>query len=90
LEERLDGRSGKPFGRAVHRGASKKHEIGAKAAALCREQWSARRHPTTSKLGRHGHVGSRAVEAAHESRGRLRAEAMLDNAALKDLISTKW
>lgn len=73
----------------------KEHELGAKAADLCRKHGisEATFYNWKSKYG--GMDVSEAkrlkgLEAENAKLKRLLADAMLDNAALKDLLSKKW
>jgi putative transposase len=76
-------------------GVLKEHELGAKTADLCRKHGisEATFYNWKSKFG--GMDVSEAkrlrqLEAENGKLKRLLAEAMLDNAALKDLLSKKW
>lgn len=73
----------------------KEHELGAKTADLCRKHGisEATFYNWKSKFG--GMEVSEArrlkgLEAENAKLKRLLADAMLDNAALKDLLSKKW
>ena len=73
----------------------KEHELGAKTADLCRKHGisEATFYNWKSKFG--GMDVSEAkrlkgLEAENAKLKRLLADAMLDNAALKDLLSKKW
>ena len=73
----------------------KEHELGAKTADVCRKHGisEATFYNWKSKFG--GMEVSEArrlktVETENAKLKRLLAEAMLDNAALKDLLSKKW
>jgi len=76
-------------------GVLKEHELGAKTADLCRKHGisEATFYNWKSKFG--GMEVSearrlRALEGENARLKRLLADAMLDNAALKDLLSKKW
>ena len=76
-------------------GILKEHELGAKTADLCRKHGisEATFYNWKSKFG--GMDVSEAkrlkgLEAENAKLKRLLAAAMLDNAALKDLLSKKW
>jgi len=76
-------------------GVLKEHELGAKTADLCRKHGisEATFYNWKSKFG--GMDVSEAkrlrqLEAENGKLKRLLADAMLDNAALKDLLSKKW
>ncbi len=76
-------------------GILKEHEAGAKMADLCRKHGisEATFYNWKSKFG--GMEVSEAkrlkgLEAENAKLERLLADAMLDNAALKDLLSKKW
>ena len=76
-------------------GVLKEHELGAKTADLCRKYGisDATFYNWKSKFG--GMDVSEAkrlktLEAENAKLKRLLAESMLDNAALKDLLSKKW
>ena len=76
-------------------GVLKEHELGAKTADLCRRHGisEATFYNWKSKFG--GMDVSEAkrlkqLEAENGKLKRLLADAMLDNAALKDLLSKKW
>jgi putative transposase len=73
----------------------KEHELGAKTSDVCRKHGisEATFYNWKSKFG--GMEASEAkrlktVETENAKLKRLLAEAMLDNAALKDLLSKKW
>jgi putative transposase len=73
----------------------KEHELGAKSSDLCRKHGisEATFYNWKSKYG--GMDVSevkrlKALESENAKLKRLLAEAMLDNAALKDLLSKKW
>ena len=76
-------------------GVLKEHELGAKTADLCRKHGisEATFYNWKSKFG--GMDVSEAkrlkqLEAENGKLKRLLADAMLDNSALKDLLSKKW
>jgi putative transposase len=76
-------------------GVLKEHELGAKTADLCRKHGisEATFYNWKSKYG--GLEVSeakrlRALEGENAKLKKLLAEAMLDNAALKDLLTKKW
>ena len=76
-------------------GMLKEHELGAKTADLCRKHGisEATFYNWKSKFG--GMEVSeakrlKALETENAKLKRLLADAMLDNAALKDLLSKKW
>lgn len=76
-------------------GVLKEHELGAKTADLCRKHGisEATFYNWKSKFG--GMDVSEAkrlkgLETENSKLKRLLADAMLDNAALKDLLSKKW
>lgn len=76
-------------------GVLKEHELGAKTAELCRKHGisDATFYNWKSKFG--GMDVSEAkrlkqLEGENAKLKRLLAEAMLDNSALKDLLSKKW
>ena len=76
-------------------GILKEHELGAKTADLCRKHGisEATFYNWKSKFG--GMDVSEAkrlkgLETENAKLKRLLADAMLDNAALKDLLSKKW
>jgi putative transposase len=76
-------------------GVLKEHELGAKTADLCRKYGisEATFYNWKSKFG--GMDVSEAkrlktLETENAKLKRLLAESMLDNAALKDLLSKKW
>jgi putative transposase len=76
-------------------GILKEHELGAKAADLCRKHGidEATFYNWKSKYG--GMELSeakrlKALEAENTKLKKLLADAMLDNAALKDLLAKKW
>jgi putative transposase len=76
-------------------GVLKEHEVGAKAADLCRKHGisEATFYNWKSKFGGMDVSEARrlkGLEAENAKLKRLLADAMLDNAALKDLLSKKW
>ena len=83
------------FGEEQIIGVLKEHELGAKTADLCRKHGisEATFYNWKSKYG--GLEVSeakrlRALEGENAKLKKLLAEAMLDNAALKDLLTKKW
>jgi putative transposase len=76
-------------------GILKEHEVGAKAADLCRKHGisEATFYNWKNKFGGMDVSEARrlkALEGENAKLKRLLADAMLDNAALKDLLSKKW
>jgi putative transposase len=76
-------------------GVLKEHELGAKTADLCRKHGisEATFYNWKSKFGGMDVSEARrlkGLEAENAKLKRLLADAMLDNAALKDLLSKKW
>ena len=76
-------------------GVLKEHEFGAKTADLCRKHAisEATFYNWKSKFGGMDVSEARrlkAIESENAKLKRLLADAMLDNAALKDLLSKKW
>ena len=76
-------------------GILKEHELGAKTADLCRKHGisEATFYNWKSKFGGMGVSEARrlkGLETENAKLKRLLADAMLDNAALKDLLSKKW
>lgn len=76
-------------------GVLKEHELGAKTSDLCRKHGisEATFYSWKSKYGGMDVSEARrlkALEAENAKLKRLLADAMLDNAALKDLLSKKW
>lgn len=76
-------------------GVLKEHEAGAKTADLCRKHGisEATFYNWKSKFGGMDVSEAkrlRSLEGENAKLKRLLAEAMLDNAALKDLLSKKW
>jgi putative transposase len=73
----------------------KEHELGAKTADLCRKHGisEATFYNWKSKFGGMDVSEAKrlkALEGENAKLKRLLADAMLDNAALKDLLSKKW
>ena len=76
-------------------GVLKEHELGAKTADLCRKHGisEATFYNWKSKFGGMDVSEAKrlkALETENSKLKRLLADAMLDNAALKDLLSKKW
>ena len=76
-------------------GVLKEHELGAKTADLCRKHGvsEATFYNWKSKYGGMDVSEAKrlkALESENAKLKRLLADAMLDNAALKDLLSKKW
>ena len=76
-------------------GVLKEHELGAKTADLCRKHGisEATFYNWKSKFGGMDLSEAKrlkALEGENAKLKRLLADAMLDNAALKDLLSKKW
>ena len=76
-------------------GVLKEHELGAKTADLCRKHGisEATFYNWKSKFGGMDVSEAKRLKALETENGKLKrllAEAMLDNAALKDLLSKKW
>ena len=76
-------------------GVLKEHELGAKTADICRKQGisEATFYNWKSKFGGMDVSEAKrlkALETENSKLKRLLADAMLDNAALKDLLSKKW
>jgi putative transposase len=76
-------------------GVLKEHELGAKAADLCRKHGisEATFYSWKSKFGGMDISEAKrlkALETENAKLKRLLADSMLDNAALKDLLSKKW
>ena len=76
-------------------GVLKEHELGTKAADLCRKHGisEATFYNWKSKFGGMDVSEAKrlkALEGENAKLKRLLADAMLDNAALKDLLSKKW
>jgi len=73
----------------------KEHELGAKTADLCRKHGisEATFYNWKSKFGGMEVSEARRLKALEGENAKLKkllADAMLDNAALKDLLSKKW
>lgn len=73
----------------------KEHELGTKTADLCRKHGisEATFYNWKSKFGGMEVSEAKRLKALEGENGRLKrllADAMLDNAALKDLLSKKW
>jgi putative transposase len=73
----------------------KEHELGAKTADLCRKHGisEATFYNWKSKFGGMDVSEARRLKALEGENAKLKkllADAMLDNAALKDLLSKKW
>ena len=86
---------GKRFSEAQIIAALKEHEAGARAAEVCRKlgiventfyRWKAKYGGMEVSEARR----LRELELENAKLKRLLAEAMLDNAALKDVLSKKW
>jgi len=76
-------------------GILKEHEAGAKTADLCRRHRmsEATFYNWKSRFGGMDVSEARRLKALEDENGKLKkllADAMLDNAALKDLVSKKW
>jgi putative transposase len=76
-------------------GILKEHELGAKTADLCRKHWisGASFYNWKSKYGGIEISEAKRLKALEVENTKLKelfADAMLDNAALKDLLSKKW
>ena len=76
-------------------GILKEHEAGAKTADLCRRHGmsEATFYNWKSRFGGMDVSEARRLKALEDENGKLKkllADAMLDNAALKDLVSKKW
>ena len=73
----------------------KKHDLGAKTADLCRKHGisEATFYNWKSKFGGMDVSEAKRLKQLQDENGKLKkllADAMLDNAALKDLLSKKW
>jgi putative transposase len=73
----------------------KEHELGAKTADLCRKHGisEATFYNWKSKFGGMDASEAKRLKALEDENRKLKkllAESMLDNAALKDLLSKKW
>jgi len=86
---------GKRYSEAQIIAALKEHEAGAKAADVCRKlgiventfyRWKAKYGGMELSEAKRLHE----LELENSKLKRLLAEAMLDNAALKDVLSKKW
>ena len=76
-------------------GVLKEHELGTKTADLCRKHGisEATFYNWKSKFGGMDVSEAKRLRALEDENGRLKrmlADAMLDNAALKDLLGKKW
>lgn len=76
-------------------GVLKEHELGAKTADLCRKHGmsEATFYNWKSKYGGLDVSEARRLKQLSDENAKLKkllADAMLDNAALKDLLSKKW
>ena len=76
-------------------GVLKEHELGAKTADLCRKHRisEATFYNWKSKFGGMDVSEAKRLKQLQDENGKLKkllADAMLDNAALKDLLSKKW
>jgi putative transposase len=76
-------------------GVLKEHELGAKTADLCRKHGisEATFYNWKSKFGGMEVSEAKRLKQLESENGKLKrllADAMLDNAALKDLLSKKW
>ena len=76
-------------------GVLKEHELGAKTADLCRKHGisEATFYNWKSKFGGMDVSEAKRLKQLEGENGKLKkllADAMLDNAALKDLLSKKW
>jgi putative transposase len=76
-------------------GVLKEHELGAKTADLCRKHGisEATLYNWKSKFGGMEVSEAKRLKQLQDENGKLKkllADAMLDNAALKDLLSKKW
>ncbi len=76
-------------------GVLKEHELGAKAGDLCRKHGisEATLYNWKSKFGGMDVSEAKRLKQLVDENGKLKkllADAMLDNAALKDLLSKKW
>jgi putative transposase len=76
-------------------GVLKEHELGAKTADLCRKHGisEATLYNWKSKFGGMEVSEAKRLKQLADENGKLKkllADAMLDNAALKDLLSKKW
>lgn len=76
-------------------GILREHDAGAKTGDICRKHGisSATFYAWKSKFGGMDVSDARRLKALEDENAKLKrlvAEAMLDNAALKDLLSKKW
>jgi putative transposase len=76
-------------------GVLKEHEVGAKTADLCRKHGISQQmfYNWKSKYGGMNVSEARRLRDLETENGKLKkllADAMLDNSALKDLLSKKW
>jgi putative transposase len=76
-------------------GILKEHDLGAKTADLCRKHGisEATFYNWKSKFGGLDVSEAKRLKQLQDENGKLKkllADAMLDNAALKDLLSKKW
>jgi len=76
-------------------GILKEHDLGAKTADLCRKHGisEATFYNWKSKFGGMDVSEAKRLKQFQDENGKLKkllADAMLDNAALKDLLSKKW
>jgi putative transposase len=76
-------------------GVLKEHELGAKTAEVCRKHGisGATFYKWKSKYGGIDVSEAKRLKGLEEENAKLKrllADAMLDNAALKDLLSKKW
>ena len=76
-------------------GILKEHDLGAKTADLCRKHGisEATFYNRKSKFGGMDVSEAKRLKQLQDENGKLKkllADAMLDNAALKDLLSKKW
>lgn len=76
-------------------GILKEHDLGAKTADLCRKHGisEATFYNWKSKFGGMDLSEAKRLKQLQDENGKLKkllADAMLDNAALKDLLSKKW
>jgi putative transposase len=76
-------------------GVLKEHDLGAKTADLCRKHGisEATFYNWKSKFGGMDVSEAKRLKQLQDENGKLKkllADAMLDNAALKDLLSKKW
>ena len=76
-------------------GILKEHDLGAKTADLCRQHGvsEATFYNWKSKFGGMDVSEAKRLKQLQDENGKLKkllADAMLDNAALKDLLSKKW